>query len=94
MMMWYYRDLENWINNGCDKDVAKQVITLDISCKKLENIPKEISYLIQLQKLSCVQNEIREIPIEICYLTQLKGFYCSRNNIKEIPKEIKYLIRL
>ena len=46
MVKWNSIDLQNWIDNGCDKDVAKQVITLNISYSKLKTIPKEICYLI------------------------------------------------
>ena len=62
---WFYRDLQNWINNGCDKNVAKQVKRLDISDNKLINIPIEISNLTQLKKFDCSCNQITEIPKEI-----------------------------
>ena len=67
-MMWNYRDLQNWIDNGCDKDVAQQVITLNISNNKLKNIPKEIRNLTQLEYFFCIHNQITEIPKEISNL--------------------------
>ena len=71
MVEWYYRDLQKWITDGCDKNVANQVITLNIPYCELKNIPKEIRYLTQLQILECSKNEIKEIPKEIRYIDKI-----------------------
>jgi len=94
MVGWKYRDLQEWINNGCDENIAKQVISLDISFSEIIEIPKEISYLTQLHTFNCCRNQITEIPKEISYLTQLQEFWCYCNQIKEIPKEIMHLTQL
>ena len=69
MMEWNYTDLQNWINNGCDKDVAKQVIILDISYNELENIPKEISYL----KIPFLKLKVSEMNSETLILHECKN---------------------
>jgi len=94
MVEWKYKDLQNWIKNGCDENIINQVIKLNISHNGLTNIPKEISYLTHLQTFYCDNNQIEEIPKEIRYLTQLKMFNCSWNNIIKIPEEICYLTQL
>jgi len=96
MVNFYYRCLQKWINNGCDENIANQIIALNISFPKkfLYEIPKEIFHFTQLQKLICCSNKITEIPKEIRCLTQLQVFECECNQIKEIPKEISCLTQL
>jgi Leucine-rich repeat (LRR) protein len=67
---------------------------IQICCKKIKEIPKEIHLLIQLTELDLWDNQIEEIPSEIKYLTQLTYLNLSGNNIKEIPKEIQILTQL
>jgi hypothetical protein len=35
IMKWAYVDLQKWINNGCDKNIAQNVIELNCSNNKL-----------------------------------------------------------
>ena len=61
-MEWNYEDLQFWIENGCDSEISKQIVTLDISCNNLTEIPKEIGKLTNLQIFFCFSNQIMEIP--------------------------------
>ena len=67
---------------------------IKLYCCNIEEIPKEIQYLTQLEQLYLNDNKIKEIPTEIKYLTQLNSLDLSTNFIKEIPKEIQYLTQL
>ena len=93
-MEWFYQNLQEWINNGCDKDIANQVSSLNIVSENLNSIPIEVFSLTQLQIFYCSYNQIKYIPKEIENLTQLRLFCCDVNQIDEIPKEIKKLIQL
>jgi len=94
MVAWKYKDLQIWINNGCDKNIAKRVTKLDIKSKQIKKIPKEIRHLVNLKKFYCFNNQLKKIPKEIRYLTKLQEFQCSVNQIKKIPKEISHLTQL
>ena len=61
-MKWNYDDLIIWINNGCDQNIAKNIIELDCSHNKLQNLPPEIGRLINLQIFDFSNNEIECIP--------------------------------
>jgi Leucine-rich repeat (LRR) protein len=93
-MRWKYQDLKEWIQNGCDPNIAKNVVRLDISDNEISEIPKEIGQLINLRQFYCTYNKISEIPKEIGQLINLREFWCCNNKISEIPKEIGQLIDL
>ena len=94
-MYWNYKDLIDWINNGCDKEIANNIIKLDISHNStIIEIPKEIEHLVNLKILSIEHCNIKEIPKEIKNLTKLYYFNCCSNQITSIPVEIGYLINL
>jgi Leucine-rich repeat (LRR) protein len=93
-MKWKYQDLKIWIQNGCDPNIAKNVIKLDISRNLLSEIPKEIGQLINLKTFNCFDSEISDIPTEIGQLINLQYFNCKYNLISKIPKEIGQLINL
>ena len=59
MIEWNYEDLQQWIKKGCCKDIIKKVNKLNISSNKLENIPKEIYKLYQLEELQTTLNLLR-----------------------------------
>jgi Leucine-rich repeat (LRR) protein len=50
-MKWYLKDLNEWIKNGCDNEIALQITELYLDKNKLISIPNEICNLINLQKL-------------------------------------------
>ena len=91
---WTYSDLLEWINKGCDKEIAMFIDILDMSFNKLTEIPKEIFNLTNLKTLNISNNQITEIPKEIFNLTNLTYLDISNNKIKEIPKEIFNLTNL
>jgi Leucine-rich repeat (LRR) protein len=77
---------------GIEYDLNTQQI--ELSFKKIKEIPKEIQFLTQLTNLYLHNNYIKEIPKEIQFLTQLTYLYLNYNEIKEIPKEIQFLTQL
>jgi hypothetical protein len=69
-MQWKKEDLNLWIKNGCDVEIAKNVTVLDISyfgnitieTKKETKIPNQVGYLVNLTEFNCSGNEITKIP--------------------------------
>jgi Leucine-rich repeat (LRR) protein len=77
---------------GKEYDLDTQIITL--IDENIEEIPKEIQFLIQLTELKLQDNQIKEIPSEIQYLVHLIHLYLCFNQIEEIPSEIHFLTQL
>ena len=76
------------------KYLTKLEKLLYFSKNKINNITKDIKYLINLTDLDISYNKIKIIPEEIKYLTKLKKLVLYENLIETIPNEIKYLIEL
>ncbi|NJN72933.1 MAG: GTP-binding protein [Limnothrix sp. RL_2_0] len=67
---------------------------LDLSGKRLTEIPKAIFQLKKIKKLSLFANQIKTIPEEIAKLENLTYLSLSGNKIKEIPSIIAKLHNL
>ena len=67
---------------------------LALSNTGIEEIPKEIQFLTNLQSLYLYNNKLKEVPTEINFLTNLKELDLENNQIKIIPTEIKFLTNL
>ncbi|KAJ5068236.1 leucine rich repeats and iq motif containing 4 [Anaeramoeba ignava] len=67
---------------------VSQLLELDLSSNKLENIPKEIGNLKYLQTLNISHNKLNKIPDSITELKDLQVFNCSSNQIKSIGSKI------
>ena len=101
-MKWNHNDLINWIDNGCDQNIAKNVVELSCSNNKLYNLPLEIGQLINLpsemgqlinlQIFDCSDNELQNLPSEIGQLINLRSFDYSNNEIEYIPPNVQRLI--
>jgi Leucine-rich repeat (LRR) protein len=87
-MPWYLKDLKEWINNGCDNEIALQITYLYLSFQNLTTIPKEISYIINLQILNISHNNLTTIPAEIGNLINLQDLNLYNNKITTLPIEI------
>jgi len=61
---------------------------------QIEEIPKEIGQLHNLQHLDLMYNQIEEIPKEIGQLHNLQELLLDNNQIEKIPKEIGQLHEL
>ncbi|ATZ80669.1 leucine rich repeat protein [Bodo saltans virus] len=94
MIEWCLPQLRGWIEDGCDIEIAKSIIKLDIALMGLTKIPTEIGQLVNLKYFRCANNEITKIPKEIGQLVNLKYLNCTSNQITEIPKEICQLVNL
>jgi len=93
-LSWKYEDLEKWINEGCDNDIALSVMILVINHKNITLLPKEIGFLINLSEFSCCDNKLTEFIPEIGNLINLKIFNCGDNELTEMIPQIGNLINL
>jgi Leucine-rich repeat (LRR) protein len=76
--------------------MAYQVIdgVLDLSHKKLKEIPKEIFDLMEITKLDLSFNQLTSLPPEIGKLVNLEGLDVSDNRLTSLPSEIWKLVNL
>ena len=93
-LLWSYNDLIRWINSGCNKEIALNVISLDCSKNKLTSLPSEIKQLTNLTILNCTNNKLTSSPPEIGQLTNLIMLNCSNNKLTSLPPEISQLTNL
>ncbi|KAK3893943.1 hypothetical protein Pcinc_002276 [Petrolisthes cinctipes] len=70
------------------------LIYLDLGFGYLTEVPKEVSFLLQLQVLTLEYNQIKEVTLsQILPLVNLKWLLFVRNQIKEFPK-LQFLTEL
>ncbi|MCH2043948.1 MAG: leucine-rich repeat domain-containing protein [Saprospiraceae bacterium] len=67
---------------------------LDLSAKKIEEFPKELLKLKELEKLILYNNQLSELPAEITQLKNLKHLNLAQNKFLQLPKELTELDRL
>jgi hypothetical protein len=72
----------------------KQITKLDLSNKKLKQIPEEIFQCTNLTKLILCNNSIAEVPQEIKLLKKLKVLDLSNNRIKYLQADLFKLPKL
>jgi Leucine-rich repeat (LRR) protein len=77
-----YRSMESALQN------PEKVYKLNLSKKKLRNVPPEIYKLTNLKELDLSKNKIKELPAEIGQLQSLERLNLSSNDIIVIPDEI------
>lgn len=65
-----------------------EVIVLDLSKQKLDQVPLEIFQFKNLKELYLGKNKIKEIPKEIGQLKQLEIVDFSKNKLSSIPSEL------
>lgn len=70
------------------------VFILDLSKKKLKEVPQDVFKLKNLQVLNLSRNSIKELPAEISLLTNLQKLSLSNNKLKQLPASIGDLINL
>ncbi len=67
---------------------------LNLSCKNLTELPKELLNLTQLKSLDLSENPLKELPDSIGKLIQLSSLVLSGNQLKELPEAIGNLNQL
>ena len=91
---WNIDSLTDWINKGCNIDLALNVTKLDISASNLTDIPEQIFQLHNLKLLFLHNNMLTTIPLGIGQLKQLKTLNCYGNLITQLPPDIGELTSL
>jgi Leucine-rich repeat (LRR) protein len=88
-MKWNYNNFLEWIGNGCDQNIANNVIEFNCSNNKLTSLPPKTDQLINLQKFYCSRNKSTSLPPEISQLINLQNF---DNEIKYTPPNVQRFI--
>jgi Leucine-rich repeat (LRR) protein len=68
--------------------VLSILVSLDLDCNQLEQVPHEIGYIHTLQHLSIKNNVLISLPRSFGLLTAIKSLYLSCNNLTTIPPEL------
>lgn len=68
--------------------------SLDLSDRKLEELPKEVLACGELQSLELCRNAIATLPKKIGALTELQELWLCQNQLEELPAEIGSLVHL
>ena len=75
-------------------DEVDQVFSLDLSGKKLREVPPEIALLTNLNILDLSRNKLREIPSFSGDMSNLQVLRLSKNRLKQFPEGICHLEHL
>lgn len=84
----------NYFDNFSINFVAHNYTCANSGGNKINEIPKELCNLENLEGLYLYNNMIRVIPKEIGKLVQLRWLNLEYNSIEDIPKEIGKLVNL
>ena len=90
---YWVKEIIKWsdrYNLNLPTDLAKlqEVEELNISCKSMHYIPKEIDNLIGLRYLELSNNYLISIPKSVANLENLIYLNLNINNITSLPKEL------
>lgn len=76
-------------------DVAKKTGTLNLSHRKLDEFPQQLSSLVAfLRTLDLSDNKFARLPLEIGKFTLLKQLNISANRLTELPEVLGALLKL
>lgn len=84
--------IREWMNTH--QEVLNEVVYFDLDGNGLNEIPREIGNLVNLQELHLERNQLTEIPHEIGHLVNLRTLSLDRNKLTELPHEISNLVNL
>ena len=70
-MSWNYTDFQKWIAEGCRKDIAEIVHTIDLSDNRLTTLPDSLSLFTNLRELNLSENRLTSLARPQSGLTSL-----------------------
>ncbi len=79
---------------GYQLNAQQQVTGLGVCKRELQEFPREICQLQQLQELYLSRNQLAQLPAEIGQLQRLQSLNLSSNQFAQFPKEIIQLRQL
>ena len=85
-MSWNYSDFQKWITNGCEKDIAEKIHTLNLRSNNLNTFPDSIFILTNLRELYLDNNFLRTVPVSISLLTNLCELDLSSNRLTSFAR--------
>ncbi|TKJ40235.1 GTPase [candidate division LCP-89 bacterium B3_LCP] len=77
-----------------EKAARDEVTTLDLSSKKITELPPEIGNLTNLTYLYLANNQLTSLPPEIGNLTNLTNLYLDYNQLTSLPSEFGNLTNI
>src|SRR6202522_3141503 len=89
-----YSILNNFLLKNNQDSVNIIIRVLNVRCKQLQTVPKELGQLASLQELSLSNNQLQTIPKELGQLASLQELYLHNNQLQTIPKELGQLANL
>src|SRR5271170_6148939 len=89
-----YSILNNFLLKNNQDRVKILIRVLNVSCKQLQRVPKELGQLASLQTLYLDNNQLQIIPKELGQLVSLQELYLDNNKLQTIPKELGQLASL
>lgn len=91
---WNHKDLQTWIDNGCNEEEGLNVVELCIRYCDLTVLPNEIFKLTNLKSFYCDHNNLTMIPVDLGQLTSLEHFHCEKNALTTLPNTLEQLTNL
>src|ERR1700678_3815821 len=86
-----YSILNNFLLKNNRDSVNIIIRVLNVRCKQLQTVPKELGQLASLQTLYLDNNQLQTIPKELGQLASLQTLYLYRNRLQTVPKELGQL---
>lgn len=93
-LRWTGKEFSEWMRNGCDEEIAKNVKELCLVDNNLITLPRAITKLINLVELDLSGNYLVNLQTDVCYLLNLKILNLANNSLSTLPTEIKNLANL
>src|ERR1700677_5001514 len=89
-----YSILNNFLLKNNQDSVNIIFKVLNVSCKQLQTVPKELGQLTSLRTLDLSSNQLQTIPKELGQLASLQRLSFSNNQLQIIPEELGQLASL
>ena len=86
------------MSKNIQKEIKKSTrypnILLNLSLRKINNIPLEVFNVLNIEQLNLSKNELTKIPVDIEKMINLTHLYLSNNNLSFLPEELFNLVKL
>ncbi len=87
-------EIKAWFVENNHQEELNQIVSLDLSSKKLNYVPGEIAKCVNLKHLILNDNDLYNLSDAICDLEMLETLNLSNNHLSTLPDSIFNLIKL